>query len=215
MGTLPSRHYYLLLLVSALTDKNTSDPSLVIGVSGASGAVLTDATVRVLLHHEIGLDVVCSDYGELMWSQETDERFRDAVERWSSLGRVKLHRPDNVASPIASGGYPTLGMVVVPCSMATVGALASGAGQNLLHRAADVTIKEKRPLILVPREAPLSVIHLRNLTTLAEAGVIIMPPEPAFYLRPESVSDIVEAIAVRIAQLVGVAQEIDAAYRWA
>ncbi len=200
--------------MSGLVDGPPSDGGLIVGVSGASGAVLTDAVVRTLLRHEVPLEVVCSDYGELMWRQETDERFRDAVERWTGFGQVTLHRPDNVAAPIASGSYPALGMVIVPCSMATVGALASGAGQNLLHRAADVTLKENRPLVIVPREAPLSLIHLRNMMTLAEAGATIMPPEPAFYLRPKSVDDIVEAIASRIARVVGVATEIEAAYRW-
>ena len=145
---------------------------------GPAAAVLTEATVRRLQDLDVALDVVCSDYGALMWHQETDERFADAVARWTKRGRVTVHRPQDVAAPISSGSYPTRGMAIVPCSMATVGALASGAGQNLLHRAADVTLKEKRRLVLVPRETPLSLIHLRNLTTLAEAGAVILPPDP-------------------------------------
>ena len=185
-----------------------------VAVSGASGAILTNATVHQLLAHKVPLDIVCSDYGELMWSQETDERFRDAIARWTDLGVVRIHRPDNVAAPIASGSFPTRGMVVVPCSMATVGAIASGAGHNLLHRAADVTLKEQRPLVLVPRETPLSLIHLRNLTALAEAGATILPPDPAFYLRPQSLEDVVEALATRILYALRIVPEIDAEHAW-
>ena len=189
-------------------------PGLVIGVSGASGAVLTDATVRALQQLDVSLEVVCSDYGALMWHQETDERFSDAVARWSERGRVTLHRPQDVAAPIASGSYPTRGMAIVPCSMATVGAIASGAGQNLLHRAADVTLKERRRLVVVPRETPLSLIHLRNLTTLAEAGAVIVPPDPAFYLRPDSVEAILDALAERILYSLGVIAKVDPAHAW-
>ncbi len=185
-----------------------------IGVSGASGAVLTDATVRALQHLDVPLEIVCSDYGALMWHQETDERFADAVARWSERGRVTLHRPQDVAASIASGSYPTRGMAIVPCSMATVGAIASGAGQNLLHRAADVTLKERRRLVVVPRETPLSLIHLRNLTTLAEAGAVILPPDPAFYLRPASVEALVDALAERILHSLGVIAKVDPAHAW-
>ena len=192
----------------------TNQPGLVIAVSGASGAVLTNATVHQLLKFKIPLEIVYSDYGELMWKQETDERFRDAIARWSALCDIRVHRPDNVAAPIDSGSFPTRGMAVIPCSMATVGAIASGAGHNLLHRAADVTLKEKRPLVLVPRETPLSLIHLRNLTALAEAGATILPPDPAFYLRPQSLDDVVEALATRILYALRVVPEIDAEHAW-
>ena len=185
-----------------------------IGISGASGAVLTEATVRALQKQNVPLEVVCSDYGTVMWHQETDERFADAAARWSDRGRVTLHRPQDVAASIASGSYPTRGMVIVPCSMATVGAIASGAGQNLLHRAADVTLKERRRLVVVPRETPLSLIHLRNLTTLAEAGAVILPPDPAFYLRPASIDALVDALAERILYALGVIPNVDKAHAW-
>ena len=176
--------------------------------------MLTDATVRKLQSLDVALEVVCSDYGALMWHQETDERFADAVARWSKRGRVTMHRPQDVAAPIASGSYPTRGMAIVPCSMATVGAIASGAGQNLLHRAADVTLKERRRLVVVPRETPLSLIHLRNLTTLAESGAVILPPDPAFYLRPASVEELVDALAERILYSLGVIANVDPAHAW-
>ena len=195
---------------------NTEDSNqkLILGVSGATGAVLANATATALLRNGQRLEVVCSDYGELMWHQEMSERFRDATARWGELGDVTVRRPDDVAAPIASGSYPVRGMTIVPCSMATVGALASGAGSNLLHRAADVTLKEKRPLVIVPRETPLSTIHLRNMLTLAEAGATVLPPEPAFYLRPSSVDDIVAALADRILQALAIINAPAKEHRW-
>ena len=159
--------------------------------------------------------MVCSDYGELMWHHEMHERFRDATARWSSHGELTVHRPQDVAAPISSGSYPVRGMLIVPCSMSTVGALASGAGTNLLHRAADVTLKEKRPLVIVPRETPLSIIHLRNLLTLAEAGATVLPPMPAFYLLPTSAADIVAALVDRMLQALGVIEVPSDEHRWA
>jgi 4-hydroxy-3-polyprenylbenzoate decarboxylase len=197
-----------------LAERPAAPARLVFGVSGASGARLADATAQALLRRGVALELVCSDYGELMWPQETDEQFADAVARWAELGTVSLHSATDVAAPIASGSYPVDGMAIVPCSMATVGALASGAGRNLLHRAADVALKERRPLVLVPRETPLSVIHLRNLTALAEAGAVVLPPEPAFYLRPQSVDELVEALAQRILRSLGVVDELDPPHRW-
>jgi len=184
-------------------------------VSGATGAVLADAAVCALLRNGHRLEIVCSDYGELMWHHEMKERFRDATARWTRQGDITVHRPEDVAAPISSGSYPTSGMLIVPCSMATIGALASGAGTNLLHRAADVTIKEKRPLVLVPRETPLSTIHLRNMLTLAEAGAVVLPPEPAFYLDPQSIEDIVSALVDRMMQALGLIQAPAAHHRWA
>ena len=177
--------------------------------------MLADAAAEALLRRGERLEVVCSDYGELMWHHEMQERFRDATARWTAQGAVTVHRPQDVAAPISSGSYPVRGMLIVPCSMATVGALASGAGTNLLHRAADVTLKERRRLVIVPREAPLSIIHLRNLVTLAEAGATVLPPVPAFYLRPSSIADIVAALADRMLHALGVIESPADEHRWA
>ena len=197
-----------------MPDASPADRSIIFGVSGASGAMLADATARALLERQIPLDVVCSDFGELMWQKELDEQFKEATARWAAIGPVTVHRPNDVAAPISSGSYPVRGMVIVPCSVATVGSIATGVGRNLLHRAADVTLKEKRPCVIVPRETPLSLIHLRNMTSLAEAGAVILPPVPAFYLKPGDIGELVEALAQRILQSLGVLDEIDPAYRW-
>ncbi len=198
-----------------MPDASPAARPVVLGVSGASGAALADATARALLERRIPLEVVCSDFGELMWHKELDERFKEATARWAAIGPVTVHRPDDVAAPISSGSYPVRGMAIVPCSVATLGSIATGSGRNLLHRAADVTLKEKRPCVLVPRETPLSLIHLRNMTTLAEAGAVILPPVPAFYLKPADIEELLEALAQRILQSLGVLDEIDPAYRWA
>ena len=197
-----------------MADDASGAPGLIFGVSGASGAALADVTARALLARGVALEIVCSDFGELMWFHELDERFHAAVDRWSALGQVTVHRPDDVAAPISSGSHPTRGMVIVPCSAATVGAIASGAGRNLLHRAADVTLKERRRLVVVPRETPLSLIHLRNLTALTEAGAVVLPPDPAFYLRPTSIDELLQGLAARILQSLGIGEEIETAYRW-
>jgi 4-hydroxy-3-polyprenylbenzoate decarboxylase len=111
-------------------------------------------------------------------------------------------------APIASGTFPTLGMVVVPCSMATVAAIAHGLSDNLLRRAADVCLKERRPLVLVPRETPLNAIHLENMASLARLGVAILPPEPPFYLKPQTISDVVDFVVQRVLSALGVIEAL-------
>ncbi len=109
-----------------------------------------------------------------------------------------LHDPANIAAPPASGSWDNFGMIVCPCSMASLAAIATGVGTNLVHRAADVTLKERRPLILVPRETPLSEIHLKNMLRAHRAGAVIMPPCPGFYHRPETIGQLVAQFAGRI-----------------
>ena len=183
-------------------------PGLVLGISGASGAVLTEATVRALQDLDVALEVVCSDYGALMWHQETDERFSDAARRWSARGRVTVHRPQDVAAPISSGSYPTRGMAIVPCSMGTAAALAAGLSDNLTRRAADVALKERRRLVIVPRETPVTAVHLENLATLARLGTVVLPPHPAFYLKPEGIGDVVEFVAERVLVALGISEAL-------
>jgi len=117
-----------------------------------------------------------------------------------------IHQHDfhDFTAPIASGSYPTEGMIIIPCSMGTLGAVASGLSQNLIHRAADCTIKEGRKLVLVPRETPLSAIHLENMLRLAQAGATIMPANPGFYDNPTRVEDIVDFMVARVLDHLGV-----------
>ena len=172
-------------------------PPVVVGMTGASGAILALHTIDALLSE--GVPVIASATGtaRMVWKQEMDESFGAALERWSDSGSFDYYGPQEMAAPIASGTFPVQGMTIVPCSMATVSAVAYGSSDNLIRRAADVTIKERRPLVVVPRESPLSVIHLENLTRLASLGAAIIPPEPAFYFRQQTVEDLARFAAQR------------------
>ncbi len=127
---------------------------------------------------------------------------RATINKWVGLEAdsklVRLHRLDNMAAPPASGSHMQAGMVIVPCSMGTLGAIASGAGTNLIHRAADVTLKEGRKLVIVPRESPYNAIHLENMLRLAHAGARILPASPGFYHRPQTIDELVDHLAFRI-----------------
>ena len=124
--------------------------------------------------------------------------------RMFSLASVN-HAVDDIGAAIASGSFPTAGMIVAPCSMRTLAAIATGLSDNLLTRAADVHLKERRKLVLMTRETPLHLIHLRNMCTVTEAGAIVMPPVPAFYNKPQSVDDIVDQLAARAIDQLGIA----------
>ncbi|MDO8672875.1 MAG: UbiX family flavin prenyltransferase [Dehalococcoidia bacterium] len=183
---------------------------IVVGVTGASGAVLARRCVEILIAIGECPIVVCTDAGAEVWKQEIG----GAIDQWAaSIGATVVDIRD-VSASIASGTYETKGMIVVPCSMGTAAALAHGLSTNLLQRAADVTLKEGRPLVVVPRESPLSVIHLTNLLTLAKAGVRIVPPMLAFYNRPETVGDIVDFVASRALGALGIATGLGARYRY-
>ena len=123
-------------------------------------------------------------------------------------GMIHLHEFKDFTAPIASGSYPTEGMVIIPCSMGTLGAIASGLSQNLIHRAADCTIKEGRKLILVPRETPLSAIHLENMLKLSRLGVRIVPPMPAFYGAQQTVSDLVDFVVGKVLDQMGISHAL-------
>lgn len=175
-------------------------PPIVVGISGASGAALARRCVEQLAARGREALVVCTPAGALVWQHELGEPFK----RWVGTAPCRHFPINDIAAPIASGTYPTGGMVVVPCSMDTLAAIAHGLSSNLLERAADVTIKESRPLVVVPRETPLSVIHLRNLLTLAKLGVKVVPPMPHFYARPERVDEVIEHVVGRILVALGV-----------
>jgi 4-hydroxy-3-polyprenylbenzoate decarboxylase len=165
----------------------------------------------------MGLKVIAtaSPAARMVWQEEMDESFGVALERWGDGGRFTYHPPTDLGAPIASGTFPTLGMAIIPCSMATVAAIAHGLADNLVRRAADVCLKERRPLVLVPREAPLSAIHLENMARLATLGVTILPPEPAFYLRPQTVDEVVDFVVQRAILALGVSDAVaeDMQYR--
>lgn len=181
-----------------------STSPIVVGITGASGAGLAKRCVELLIEHERPVVVVCTPAGQVTWQYEMGTPFR----QWLRTTPVRQFGIRDVAAPIASGTFPTGGMVIVPCSMNTLAAVAHGLSSNLLERAADVTLKESRPLVLVPRESPLSVIHLTNLLTLARLGVKIVPPMPPFYAGPTSMDEVINHVAGRVLVALGVASEL-------
>ena len=181
---------------------------IVVGVSGASGAILARRTVEELLLRDLPTIVVCSNGGKLVWQDELGASFNETLSEWREHPQFTSYFIGDLRAPIASGTFPTGGMVVVPCSMNSAAALAHGLSSNLLLRAADVCLKEKRRLVLVPRETPLHAIHLENLLTLSRMGVSILPPEPAFYLHPQSVDDIARFVVGRVLVALGVEDEL-------
>ena len=178
------------------------DP-VVVGISGASGSILAKRTVEMLINKDIPVIMTCTAAARMVWQEEMDETFNAALARWSEFPDFKYYPIGDLKAPIASGTMPTSGMIITPCSVGTLAAIANGLSSNLLQRSADVCIKEKRKLILVPRETPLSSIHLENMLRVSNLGVSILPPVPAFYLKPRSVEDIVEYIVAKTIDSLG------------
>jgi 4-hydroxy-3-polyprenylbenzoate decarboxylase len=176
---------------------------LVVGISGASGAVYGIRALQVLHELNVETHLVITDAALETLRLETDFKKSDVVRL-----ATETHRPDDIASRIASGSYPTDGMIVIPCSMKTLAGIASGYSDNLLLRAADVTIKERRKLVLVIRETPLSLIHIENMATVTRAGAIVLPAMPAFYQRPKTVEAIVDQVVGKALGMLGVDQNL-------
>ena len=172
---------------------------LVVGISGASGAILGIRLLEVLRASEVETHLIVSPAGAQTITSETGW----TVKQVEALAHV-VHPHRNVGATIASGSFKTMGMVIAPCSVKTISGIAYGMTDDLISRAADVNLKEGRPVVAVFREAPLHVGHLRALTQFAEAGGIVFPPVPAFYARPKSVDDIVDQIVGRVLDRIGV-----------
>jgi 4-hydroxy-3-polyprenylbenzoate decarboxylase len=190
---------------------------LVLAFTGASGAPYGVRLLEVLLRQGRTVHLTISPAGAEVIEHELERHVRleqfelhDLLgDRSSGLpGRVEYHRHCDFRAGIASGSFLTAGMVICPCSMGTVAAIAHGLSQNLIHRAADVHLKERRKLILVPRETPVNAIQLRNLAACAEAGAVVLPAMPAFYTRPQSLQDQVDFIVGRICDQLGVEHEL-------
>ncbi|MCH7489363.1 MAG: UbiX family flavin prenyltransferase [Gemmatimonadetes bacterium] len=186
----------------------------VLAITGASGAPYAVRLLEVLASNEVPLHLIVSKYGWRLLETEVDVGSRDQLVAatggdWSHV--TLLDDADRGAAP-ASGSAPNAGMVICPCSMGTVSAIAQGSSRSLIERAADVALKERRPLILVPRETPFSLVHLRNLTAVTEAGAIVLPAAPGFYHKPKTVSDLVDFVVQRIIDHMGL--DITFTSRW-
>jgi len=180
---------------------------IVLGVTGASGLIYAVRTVKYLLAANYNIELIASKAAYYVWKAEENVKMPADPDKqaqfWRSRsgvetsGTLRCHAAADVGANIASGSFRTLGMVIIPCSMSTVAKLAAGLSSDLLERAADVQIKEGRKLVVVPRETPLSLIHLRNLTAIAEAGVRVVPAIPAWYHRPQTIEDLVDFVVAR------------------
>ncbi len=177
---------------------------VIVGISGASGALMAQRTIDHLLERRVPTQVVCSNAARMVWQEELETSFNETLSAWQEDPNFTIHPVGDLRAPIASGTYPTAGMVVVPCSMNSIASIAHGITGNLLTRAADVCLKERRPLVLVPRETPLHGIHLENMLTLSRMGAVVLPPEPAFYLKPKSIEDVVDFVVGRIMVALGI-----------
>jgi len=179
---------------------------VVVGITGASGAVMARSMVDELLRRDIPTVALCSNAGRLVWQEEIGEHFNDTLIEWQEHPAFTHFPINDLRAPVASGTYPTAGMVIMPTSMNSIASLAGGLSGNLLLRTADVCLKERRPLVLVPRETPLHSIHLNNMLTLSRMGAVVVPPEPAFYLKPQSIEDIVDFVVARVFVALGLDQ---------
>jgi 4-hydroxy-3-polyprenylbenzoate decarboxylase len=197
------------------------DRPYVLGVSGASAQPLAERALQLLLQRERSVHLIMSRGAHEVWLAEQSIQVPVDPELQERFWRTRLnvqtgslicHRWGDQAATIASGSVATRGMVIVPCSMGTVGRIAAGVASDLLERCADVHLKEGRPLVLAPREMPWSLIHLRNLTTLAEAGARIAPPIPAWYSQPQNLSEMVDFLVVRLFDSLG--EELSPLNRW-
>jgi len=181
---------------------------IVVGITGASGAVLGIRMLQALKALGVETHLVVSPAGAVTLALETGLKLKQA----HALAG-KWYAPQDIAAPIASGSFATMGMIVAPCSTRTLAEIATGVTQGLLTRAADVTLKERRRLVLMLRETPLHAQHLRNMLTLAEMGAVIAPPMPAFYNAPRTVDDIVDHAVGRALDLFGL--DTGRVRRWA
>lgn len=177
----------------------------VIGITGASGSIYGVRAAEELLKRENEVHLILTLNGEKVLAYELEKTLDEVLGELNGCGgKLIVHEIDDLFASIASGSVKVDGMAIVPCSMSTLGEIANGVSKNLLGRAADVCIKERRNLIIVPREMPLSSIHLKNMLTLSEAGVNILPAMPGFYQRPKTLDDIINSVVGRVISGLGI-----------
>ena len=189
-----------------------SPPSIALAITGASGAIYAVRTLAALLACGVHVEVVISDYGKRLLHDELGEgatverlipyltaRYGDGI----GAGTITVHGNRDLGATIASGSHGCSGMAIVPCSMKTLAGVAHGLSRSLIERAADVMLKERRPLVIVPRETPMSLPQLKNMVLCAEAGAVILPAMPAFYQQPKTLDDLADFLAGKILSSLG------------
>ncbi len=196
-------HDDLILAKKITKNEQEKKKSIIVGLSGGSGVIYGIRLLEYLKKIDAETHLIISPAARITIASETDYDPAQ-IEKLGS----KVHRFNDIAASISSGSFEIDGMVIIPCSMDTLGAIASGVTDNLLTRAAEVTLKEKRPLVLVPRETPLSLIHLENMRRVASAGAIVAPAMPAFYHRPKTVDDIINHLIGRVLDLLKIENEL-------
>jgi len=187
----------------------------VFAISGATGSIIGIRVLRELLKtSQVHLIISAQSFSIIKeetgidWNGKTEAGIERKIRKYFNSKKLYYHSEYNLAAPVSSGSYKTNGMLVVPCSMKTLSGIANGYANNLVERAADVTIKEGRALLLCPREMPFSAIHLENMLKLARLGVKIAPPVPAFYHKPQKIDDIIDFIAGKILDSIGVEHKL-------
>jgi 4-hydroxy-3-polyprenylbenzoate decarboxylase len=188
---------------------------VVVGVTGASGSIYAFRLVSELLARGLEVHLVASSAGRQVIRAELPEHAGSAETIFTGLpaGDLRVHGEKDFFAPYCSGSFRFRAMVVVPASMGSVAAIAGGYVANGIHRAADVALKERIPLIVVPRETPLSTVHLRNLLALSEAGAVILPPVPAFYTRPRTIEDQINFVIARVLDRLGIENSLSPRWR--
>ncbi len=186
---------------------------IIVGITGASGSAYFLRVMEALSQQELEIHLIASEQGRKVLTYETGAVLEEKVRLWSSRrAKIVLEDNENMFSPVASGSFRCDAMVILPCSMSTVAEIACGITKTLLTRAADVMIKEKRRLVLVPRETPLSTVHLRRMAELSELGVTILPAMPGFYGHPQTLDEIVGFVAGKVLDSLEI--ENDCYQRW-
>tara|TARA_B100000949_G_scaffold39588_2_gene33556 strand:+ start:2836 stop:3441 length:606 start_codon:yes stop_codon:yes gene_type:complete len=194
-------------------DKGMKNP-IIVGVTGASGSILASKTVDALLELNVPIVLVASNPARMVWQLEMSETFGESLERWAENPSFSHHAISDLQAPIASGTYPGRGMVIVPGSMATISAIVNGISDNLIRRAADVCLKEKRPFVIVPRESPLNRIHLSNLAALDSFGTSIVTADPPYYLPIKTLEDSATFTAQRVLLALNIIKELPEEFRY-
>ena len=176
----------------------------ILGITGASGAIYAHRLLRHLKDLNVEVHLVITEQGKQVVAYEGQQDLFSLA--------TKVHRNDDMFAPIASGSFRHRGMIIAPCTMATLGKIANGIGDTLLARAADVCLKERRKLIVVPRETPMHAIHFQNQKTLSDLGAIVLPANPSFYLKPQSIDDLVDTVLARVLDHLGLDHPVS--HRW-
>ena len=193
----------------------TNPDRVVVAVTGASGIQYAQRLLQVLGKQGLETHIVFSDAAFDVWRAELDipcDTKKPDLQAFAGEGNFKLYKNTQVGAAPASGSFRNRGMVIIPCTMATLGRVANGTGDGLIGRAAEVALKERRKLLIVPRETPLSLVALRNMVALTEAGATVIDANPGFYTRPQTVTDMIDFIVARVLDHLGLEHELSK--RW-